>query len=87
MLPALPLAAQLISLTILSARTPVQLDDPSAANGYTASIHFDDYFGGAEWYSIELTYNTPEVPLPAATWLFGSGLLGLAGLARKRKSA
>ena len=25
------------------------------------------------------------VPLPAAVWLFGSGLLGLAGLARRRK--
>lgn len=28
-----------------------------------------------------------EVPLPAAAWLFGSGLIGLAGIARKRKSA
>jgi hypothetical protein len=25
------------------------------------------------------------VPLPAGAWLFGSGLLGLAGLARRRK--
>ena len=28
-----------------------------------------------------------EVPLPAAAWLFGSGLLGLAGVARRRSSA
>lgn len=28
-----------------------------------------------------------EVPLPAAAWLFGSGLIGLAGIARRRKSA
>lgn len=27
---------------------------------------------------------TPTVPVPAAAWLFGSGLLGLAGLSRKR---
>jgi hypothetical protein len=27
------------------------------------------------------------VPIPAAVWLFGSGLLGLAGLARRKKSA
>jgi hypothetical protein len=28
-----------------------------------------------------------SVPLPAAVWLFGSGLLGLAGIARRRKAA
>ena len=26
-----------------------------------------------------------EIPVPAAIWLFGSGLLGLIGLARRRK--
>jgi cytoskeletal protein CcmA (bactofilin family) len=31
--------------------------------------------------------NTPSaVPLPAAVWLFGSGLLGLAGIARRKKA-
>lgn len=28
-----------------------------------------------------------EVPLPAAAWLFGSGLLGLAGVGRRKKAA
>lgn len=28
-----------------------------------------------------------EVPVPAAAWLFGSGLIGLAGIARKRKAS
>ena len=28
----------------------------------------------------------PEIPVPAAVWLFGSGLLGLVGVARRRKS-
>jgi hypothetical protein len=28
-----------------------------------------------------------EVPLPAAVWLFGSGLVALAGIKRRRKSA
>jgi hypothetical protein len=27
------------------------------------------------------------VPIPAAVWLFGSGLLGLVGMARRKKAA
>jgi hypothetical protein len=34
-----------------------------------------------------VTLTAPEVPVPAAAWLFGSGLLGLAGTARRRRSA
>ena len=30
--------------------------------------------------------NPNPVPVPAAVWLFGSGLLGLAGIARRRKA-
>jgi hypothetical protein len=31
--------------------------------------------------------NGSPVPLPAAVWLFGSGLLGLAGVARRKSKA
>ncbi len=31
------------------------------------------------------TYNTAVVPVPAAVWLFGSGLVGLAGVIRRRR--
>lgn len=34
-----------------------------------------------------MTLAAPEVPVPAAAWLFGSGLIGLAGAARKRKAS
>jgi hypothetical protein len=30
--------------------------------------------------------STAAVPIPAAAWLFGSGLLGLAGMARRKKA-
>jgi hypothetical protein len=39
----------------------------------------------------DLTYTIPgtvsAVPLPAAVWLLGSGLLGLAGIGRRKKAA
>jgi hypothetical protein len=34
-----------------------------------------------------VTAPPPPVPLPAAVWLFGSGLLGLVGVSRRRKAA
>ena len=36
------------------------------------------------WYEIEVLVN--PVPLPAAAWLFSTGLLGLIGLARRKSS-
>lgn len=32
-------------------------------------------------------YNATVVPVPAAVWLFGSGLLGLVGIARRKSAA
>jgi hypothetical protein len=51
--------------------------------------------GAATWTlsaSGDLVYNVPggsgpPVPLPAAVWLLGSGLLGLAGIGRRRNAA
>ncbi len=33
------------------------------------------------------TYSIAAVPIPAAAWLFGSGLIGLIGIARRKKLA
>lgn len=41
-------------------------------------------FGGV--YSEVYTFNGTAVPTPAAVWLFGSGLIGLATVNRKRRA-
>ena len=38
-------------------------------------------------YKLHLEGKVSAVPVPAAVWLFGSGLLGLVGVARRKKSA
>jgi len=37
--------------------------------------------------NVTISAQTPTVPVPAAAWLFGSGLLGLAGTARRRRAS
>jgi hypothetical protein len=41
-------------------------------------------FGSPTFSPVLTAQQTPTVPVPAAAWLFGSGLLGLAGAARRR---
>lgn len=45
------------------------------------NIHTDLFAGG------EIRGQVQVVPIPAALWLFGSGLLGLIGFARRKQSA
>ncbi len=50
-------------------------------------LHIDIGGGGALfWDDANLTATPAVVPIPAAAWLFGSGLIGLIGIARRRKS-
>jgi hypothetical protein len=44
-----------------------------------------DYF--IDNVTIFADVDVPAIPVPAAVWLFGSGLLGLVGIARKKKVA
>jgi hypothetical protein len=50
---------------------------------YLAILSPDNPFAGVSVSAIELQ----SVPVPAAIWLFGSGLLGLIGIARRKKTA
>jgi hypothetical protein len=45
-------------------------------------------FGSTYFQSYTFTFTeVSEVPVPAAAWLMGSGLVGLVGVARRRKQA
>ena len=52
----------------------------SAVSGGTSLIRALDN-------STFVAYEGSVVPVPAALWLFGSGLLGLVGVARRKKAA
>ena len=46
----------------------------------------DEIYNYDELGQIVVVQNLSAVPVPAAVWLFGSGLLGLIGVARRRKA-
>jgi hypothetical protein len=56
----------------------------------STATQFSNASGNGQWtlsQSGDLVYSiagAPSVPLPAAAWLFGSGLLGLLGIGRRR---
>ncbi len=52
-------------------------------HGFYANIHNSEFSAGA--LRGQLCDPAP-VPIPAAAWLFGSGLMGLIGVARRRTS-
>lgn len=56
---------------------------------YSAVVPIGDASGfGGTPYTVHLSYaSTHVVPVPAAVWLFGSGLLGLVGIARRKKAS
>lgn len=45
-----------------------------------------DSFLLSEYYTLQFSANVNVVPVPPAVWLFGSGLLGLVGIARRKKA-
>ena len=54
---------------------------------YAAHVKLTDPsgFGGVYW-GIHIEGLVSAVPVPGAAWLFGSGLIGLVGVARRKKS-
>ena len=52
-----------------------------AENGFFANNIADFHLEG-----IGTVSGVPQVPIPAAAWLFGTGLLGLVGVARRKRT-
>ena len=62
----------------------------STGGGYTA---FKTFYNNQQTYGNNVVLSnsgnmhyTEAVPVPAAVWLFGSGLIGLIGVARRKKA-
>jgi len=55
---------------------------------YEATVPWADTSGfGGVFYAVDMVGHVgTAVPVPAAAWLFGSGLIGLVGVARRKKA-
>jgi len=60
--------------------------DRGKASYQTRNSNFDPATG-LQPSNLVMVTNVAAVPVPAAAWLFGSGLLGLIGVARRKKTA
>ncbi|HSH29273.1 MAG TPA: VPLPA-CTERM sorting domain-containing protein [Thiohalobacter sp.] len=66
-------------------------DNPTNLQGNNWKLFFETASGTQTTVQIDATPYSPStgpatvVPVPAAVWLFGSGLLGLVGIARRRR--
>lgn len=60
----------------LDYRATIPVGDPSGLGGCIIEWHYEGVVNAA-----------PAVPVPAAAWLFGSGLMGLLGAARRKAKA
>lgn len=62
------------------------LDGANTWNGTTGTMSTTQATAGGVSLATYTFTEVAEVPLPAAAWLFGSGLIGLVGVARRKRS-
>lgn len=60
----------------------------SNVNPYAGGIQYNNptYYGSTPSWDLMFQTQVQVVPIPAAAWLFGSGLIGLIGVARRKKA-
>jgi len=60
--------------------------EPDWTDGYwtvgTSTAYYEEWITG---YVPTAMFGGSPVPIPASVWLFGSGLIGLIGIARRKK--
>lgn len=61
------------------------LDPGLCVYSYNLAAVLAPEFESGAFQGFNVVFNFTPVPLPAAVWLLGSGLLGLAGVARRRR--
>lgn len=72
-----------MSNSLLTAIGEPVSSNPFAFVGFSLESR-DGTLNSTDVLSTSIGPRTPEVPIPAAVWLFGSGLIGLVGVARRK---
>ena len=91
-IPNIPLGGDSANFPTDTGLATIVCETSACANGetfsldYVAHVPWNDPSGfGGVLYGLHLEGAISAVPLPAAVWLFGSGLFVLAGVARSRE--
>ena len=75
-------------IPVLNIMTCTGLTAGSSCTGVGTPMQTPPFAGQAPAFNGVVTADFgAAIPIPAAVWLFGSGLLGLAGVARRKKAA
>lgn len=74
------------ALALDGSATIVSASEVGAAWGFFVGTPYTEIFS-LDFSNATVVDSPAAVPVPAAVWLFGSGLVGLAGVARRRKAA
>ena len=76
-------------MNVVDAIANLPISDQSLINGAFGTLPVINYnpTTGLQPSNLVMVTNVAAVPLPATAWLFGSGLLGLVSVAKRRKIA